>query len=90
LAFKPNTDDMRDAPSLTIISRLQEKGATITAYDPAAMGEAKRLLDNVTMAEGPYDAIVGAGCGCDYNRMGSVSRAGYDACERYYCRANLN
>jgi len=60
LAFKPNTDDMRDAPSLTIIPRLQEKGAVITAYDPAAMDEAKELLDNVTMADGPYNAIAGA------------------------------
>jgi len=60
LAFKPNTDDMRDAPSLSIITRLQDHGAAITAYDPAAMGEAQGLLDNVTMADGPYDAIAGA------------------------------
>ena len=60
LAFKPNTDDMRDAPSLSIITKLQDQGAAITAYDPAAMSEAQRLLDNVTMADGPYDAIAGA------------------------------
>jgi len=60
LSFKPNTDDMREAPSLTIIPRLQDKGATITAYDPAAMEEAKQHLDNVSFTDGPYAAIDGA------------------------------
>lgn len=60
LAFKPNTDDMRDAPSLTIIPRLQDKGATIRAYDPEAMEEAKALLRNVTYMEGPYSCLDGA------------------------------
>ena len=59
LSFKPNTDDMRDAPSLTIIPRLQDKGAMITAYDPAAMEEAKHLLKDVTFAGGAYAAIEG-------------------------------
>ena len=60
LAFKPNTDDMRDAPSLTIIPRLQDKGATIRAYDPEAMDEAKELLKDVNYADGPYPCIDGA------------------------------
>lgn len=60
LAFKPNTDDMRDAPSLTIIPRLQDKGATIRAYDPEAMEEAKALLRDVTYMEGPYTCLEGA------------------------------
>ena len=60
LAFKPNTDDMRDAPSLTIIPRLQDKGAKIVAYDPASMEEAKHLMKNVDYVEGPYTAINGA------------------------------
>lgn len=60
LAFKPNTDDMRDAPSLTIIPRLQDKGATIRAYDPEAMEEAKALLRDVTYMEGPYSCLEGA------------------------------
>jgi len=60
LAFKPNTDDMRDAPSLTIIPRLQDKGATIRAYDPEAMEEAKELLKDVDYADGPYTCIEGA------------------------------
>lgn len=60
LAFKPNTDDMRDAPSLTIIPRLQDKGAIIRAYDPEAMEEAKALLRDVTYMEGPYTCLEGA------------------------------
>ena len=57
LAFKPNTDDMRDAPSLTIIPRLQDKGATIRAYDPEAMDEAKLLLNDVNYMDGPYSCL---------------------------------
>ncbi|MDB2439712.1 UDP-glucose/GDP-mannose dehydrogenase family protein [Hellea sp.] len=60
LAFKPNTDDMRDAPSLTIIPRLQDKGATIRAYDPEAMSEAKGLLKDVDYKDGPYPCLDGA------------------------------
>ena len=60
LAFKPNTDDMRDAPSLTIIPRLQDKGAVIQAYDPEAMNEAKALLKDVSYRDGPYPCIEGA------------------------------
>lgn len=57
LAFKPNTDDMRDAPSLTIIPHLQEKGASIIAYDPEAMDNASSLLKDVTYRDGPYDCM---------------------------------
>lgn len=60
LAFKPNTDDMRDAPSLTIIPRLQDKGAAIQAYDPEAMDEAKSLLNDVTYTPSPYACLKGA------------------------------
>ena len=60
LAFKPNTDDMRDAPSITIISLLQKNGATIRAYDPEAMGEAKGELDNIIYAKNAYDCVDGA------------------------------
>lgn len=56
VAFKPNTDDMRDAPALTIIQILQQAGAEISAYDPEAMAEAKHLLDGVTWASDSYDA----------------------------------
>ncbi len=64
LAFKPNTDDMRDAPSVTIIQALQKKGARIVAYDPAARKEAEKVLGGIDFAADPYavadgsDAIV--------------------------------
>ncbi|MAP93703.1 MAG: UDP-glucose 6-dehydrogenase, partial [Ponticaulis sp.] len=60
LAFKPNTDDMRDAPSLDIIPALQAAGATIRAFDPEAMEEASHSLENVMFCDGPYHAIEGA------------------------------
>ena len=60
LAFKPNTDDMRDAPSLDIIPTLIEAGAKVKAYDPESMEEAKHLIDGIEYAENPYDALDGA------------------------------
>lgn len=60
LTFKPNTDDMRDAPSLDIIPALQTAGATIQAYDPEGMEEAKHLLNDVDYKDGPYDTLDGA------------------------------
>ncbi len=60
LAFKPKTDDMRDAPSLDIIPALQAAGARIKAYDPESMHEAGKLLTEVVFANGPYHAIDGA------------------------------
>lgn len=60
LAFKPNTDDMRDAPSLTIIPRLTEAGATIRAYDPESMEEAKSLLTDIEYYEDAYSCMNGA------------------------------
>lgn len=62
VAFKPNTDDMRDAPSLTIIPKLQNAGASIHAYDPAAMKHAAAFLENVTWGEDAYDVLEGADC----------------------------
>ncbi|MDG1665547.1 MAG: UDP-glucose/GDP-mannose dehydrogenase family protein [Hellea sp.] len=60
LAFKPNTDDMRDAASLTIIPELQNNGALIKVYDPASMKEAKSLLQNIDYTKNSYDCIKGA------------------------------
>jgi UDPglucose 6-dehydrogenase len=60
LAFKPNTDDMRDAPSLDIIPALIDAGAKIRAYDPESMNEAKPLLPKIGYCEGPYDVAEGA------------------------------
>ncbi|NNE39504.1 MAG: UDP-glucose/GDP-mannose dehydrogenase family protein [Marinicaulis sp.] len=60
LTFKPNTDDMRDAPSLDILPALTEAGAEINAYDPAGMQEAKEMLNGISFCDGPYAAIEGA------------------------------
>lgn len=61
LAFKPQTDDMRDAPSITLIEDLLAAGATVCAHDPASMAEARHKLgDRVTYAETNYDALAGA------------------------------
>jgi UDPglucose 6-dehydrogenase len=56
LSFKPNTDDMRDAPSISLIAALQDMGAKVRAYDPAGMENAKRLLSDVTFCDDPYDS----------------------------------
>jgi len=55
LTFKPNTDDMRDAPALAIIPALQEAGARIKAFDPQGMTEASHILQEVDFCVGPYD-----------------------------------
>ncbi len=60
LAFKPNTDDMRDAPAIDIIELLQKDGAKIKAYDPQAQETAKKVLHDVVYAKDPYGAVDGA------------------------------
>ncbi len=60
LTFKPNTDDMRDAPSLAIIPALQDKGARVQAFDPEGMTEARHMLTNVDFRDDPYAAAEGA------------------------------
>jgi UDPglucose 6-dehydrogenase len=60
LAFKPNTDDMRDAPSIAIIQTLQDAGAKVRAYDPAAMENARGVIENVEYAPDAYACIEGA------------------------------
>ncbi len=60
LTFKPNTDDMRDSASLTILPVLQNAGATVHAYDPAGMDEAKPLLAGVEFCSNSYEALTGA------------------------------
>ena len=60
LAFKPKTDDMREAPSIDIINMLQKKGARIKAFDPVAMENASRLLTNVVFTASPSQAAEGA------------------------------
>ena len=61
LSFKPNTDDVREAPALVIVNALLEAGATMQVYDPEAIETARRVLGNrVTYSETSYDALSGA------------------------------
>jgi UDPglucose 6-dehydrogenase len=60
LTFKPNTDDMREAPSIPLITALQDMGAKVRAYDPTGMEQAKPLLSNVAFCKDAYDCAQGA------------------------------
>ncbi len=60
LTFKPDTDDMREAPSLTILPALLERGATVRAHDPQGMTEAKKLLPDLVYCRDPYEACEGS------------------------------
>jgi UDPglucose 6-dehydrogenase len=62
LTFKPNTDDMRDAPSLAIVQALQDAGANIRAYDPEGMDAAKAMMPSIHYSRDAYDAATGADC----------------------------
>jgi UDPglucose 6-dehydrogenase len=54
LTFKPNTDDMREAPSIPLITALQDLGANVRVFDPVGMPQARKAIENVTFCEGPY------------------------------------
>jgi UDPglucose 6-dehydrogenase len=60
LAFKPNTDDMRDAPSIPLITALTDMGASVRAYDPVGMEQARQVLAGIAFCEGPYACAEGA------------------------------
>ena len=60
LSFKPETDDMRDAPAVDIVTALRERGAAVRAYDPVAMPTAARLLPDVTLCKNAYEACENA------------------------------
>ena len=86
LTFKPNTDDMREAPSLDIIPRLQAAGATVRVFDPEGMSEARKHLTDVIWCANAYEAISGADAlvivtewnefrGLDLTRVRSLMRA---------------
>jgi UDPglucose 6-dehydrogenase len=60
LAFKPNTDDMRDAPSLALVQALEDAGAKLRVYDPEAMEQAKPMLPEAVLCEDAYDCATGA------------------------------
>jgi UDPglucose 6-dehydrogenase len=57
LTFKPNTDDVREAPSIPLITALQDMGAKVRVYDPAGMEQARQVLADVTYCRGPYDCV---------------------------------
>jgi UDPglucose 6-dehydrogenase len=60
LTFKPNTDDIREAPSIPLITALQDMGATVRAFDPVGMEHAKALLPDVVYCDGPYSCADGS------------------------------
>src|SRR5438132_955395 len=60
LTFKPNTDDMREAPSIALITALQDMGAKVRAYDPAGSDQARTIMPEVMYCDGPYSAAEGA------------------------------
>ena len=60
LTFKPNTDDMREAPSIPLITALQDMGAKVRAYDPVGMEQAKSVIGNVTFCDDAYSCAKGA------------------------------
>ena len=83
LTFKPNTDDMRESPSLVIVPRLIEAGATVRVFDPVGMDEARKLMDGPVWCKDAYDAMDGADAvtiltewnefrALDFRRMGSL------------------
>ncbi|TCL72968.1 UDP-glucose/GDP-mannose dehydrogenase family protein [Rhizobium sp. BK251] len=60
LTFKPNTDDMRDSPAIAIIQTLQDGGARVSGYDPEGTENARKIIEDVDYAKGPYEAAEGA------------------------------
>jgi UDPglucose 6-dehydrogenase len=60
VTFKPNTDDMRESPSVDIVAALEAAGATVRAFDPAGMDEARPMMPDVVWCEDAYDAVDGA------------------------------
>jgi UDPglucose 6-dehydrogenase len=60
LTFKPNTDDMRDAPSIPLITALTDMGAAVRAYDPVGMEQARQVLSGIEFCDGPYHCAEGA------------------------------
>jgi UDPglucose 6-dehydrogenase len=85
LTFKPNTDDMRDAPSIDLIQALQAQGARIRAYDPEGMTEARHIFSDVEFADDPYGVVENADAlvivtewdqfrALDFNRMRLLMR----------------
>ncbi len=82
LAFKPETDDIRDSSSLKLIEDLTARGATVSAYDPAAMENTKAVLPEVTYAEDVYECTAGADAlvlATDWNQFRKLDLARLEA-----------
>ena len=77
LSFKPETDDMRESPAMDIIRTLVDRGATVKAFDPVAMDEAKHCLNGYRIRSGRIRCDRRCGCPGHRNRMESVPGAGY-------------
>lgn len=82
LAFKPNTDDLRDAPALDIIAMLQKDGAAVSAYDPVAIRHAAPLLPDVRLTADPYEAVAGADAMVIATEWDEIRRLDFSAVKR--------
>ena len=76
VTFKPNTDDMRDAPSIPLITALQDMGAEVRVFDPVGMEQAKKVFENVTFCENAYHCAKGCSRARHRHGMGTVSGTG--------------
>ena len=86
LAFKPNTDDMREAPSIEIIQELQARGARVKAYDPVAMEHADDMLPSVTFCATAYDASKEADALVIVTEWNEFKQLDWDRLKRYMRR----
>jgi len=83
LAFKPRTDDVRDAPAIDLIERLLAGGAAVSVYDPEAMANVRGVYgDRLTYAAGPYEALDGADCLAIVTEWGDFRRPDFDEMAR--------
>lgn len=84
LSFKPNTDDIREAPALYMIEALLEKGATVTAFDPESMSNTKQLLGNrINFADSQYEALEAADAliiATEWNELGHLISRRFPPC----------
>lgn len=74
LAFKPETDDMRFAPSIDIIAEVLKRGAKVRAYDPVSMDNAKKVIKGIYFAKDAYDCVMGADCVCLVTEWGEFAK----------------
>ena len=79
LTFKPNTDDMRDAPSISIVQALEDAGVKVRGYDPEGMEQARPLMPEVELCDSALRGGRGRRCGRAGDRMGRAARAGPEA-----------